>query len=199
MSGRRKAVSADQMLDNEPLLALPPPRVVTGGHKTEHTIDPYQAPPGAVPGKVSNLRETKSPKKKATAADLAAREQARELSRLRGNRYKQYNDLLLDYEGDQCKALATVFGVSLEEARDRFYELHAEVRTGIGSTDIGEVLAQHGLDMSARARNLQRWMYSENPAASLKATDMANEMEGGSGEIGSFEFFLRTAKAQRGT
>lgn len=183
------------------MLMLPAPRVMPSHpHKHEHKLDPYEAPPGAVPATTitpSKSQTTEGPiKRKLTKEDEQKRELARADRRMRGTRYTRYLDELARIGGNQTMALATVYGISIEEAQERRLELQADVRTGIGNTDVGEILQQNDLDMTARANILRKHAYSDNPAASLKAIDLANDLEGDRGETGSFEQFLRLCKAQ---
>lgn len=186
------------MLDaSETHLMLPPPRVTTGGGKHEHEIDPYQTPAGAVPGKTSNVQETRKPlKRRETKEDLAAKEQAKQEMRVRGKRYAQYLELMAQNGGNRVLAVSLVYCVTVEEAAENLDLLLADLRSGRGSTDIAIVLEQHDLDVTARVNMLSKHMYSDVPAASLKAIQMAGEMEGDRGTVGAFEDFLRLAKAQ---
>ena len=193
---RRKPVSENQTLEPN-VLALPAPRVIPS-HKHEHKVDAYQTPPGAVPGKVSNITITQGPPTRAlTKEDEQKRELARADRRMRTVRCRRYMDEMARVGGNQVMALATVFNISIEEAAERQIELHDDVMSGLVHTDVGELLKQHSLDQASRAYILSRHMWSDNPAASLKAADMANEMEGDRGETGSFEQYLRLSKAQQ--
>ncbi len=187
---RRKAVGTEQLLNQEPpLLALPSPRIA---HKHEHEIDPYESPPGAVPVILSE----KPLKRKQTAEDVATRKAARMEARALATRYERYLDLMAQSGGDRDQALASVFNVSIEEAQERRLELHAEVRRGLGSTTLAEILEKNDLSLVARANILRKHAYSDIPAASLKAIDMVQELEGDRSDVGSFEAYLRVVKAQ---
>jgi hypothetical protein len=179
----------------EPILALPPAR-----HKHEHEVDPYQAPAGAVPTitvKPEKLRRSDKALDRAMTGDekrsraLAQRE-AKEL----GERYDTYIDHLGKCAGDQTEALALTFGLSVEEAYLRRFELHADVCRGMGSSSLGNLLEKHDLGLAARVARYRAHVFSPNPAASLKALQEINEMEGSRSDQGSFESFVRLAKAQ---
>ena len=188
---RRKPVGDDQLLNSEVVLALPPVRVP---HKHEREIDAYQAPPGSVASPVENVRVLETWPAKGNAL---ARAEAREEMRMLDARYRAYLQLLVENGLDRIAALARVFDLSIEEARNREYELHLEVRRGIGATEVGKVLEDHDLGLHERAALMRKWAYSDNPAASLKSIDMAQSLEGDGQHIGSFESFLRLAKIQR--
>lgn len=190
---RRVPLGADQEMSNEAVLALPPVRVV---HKHERERDAYETPPGAIPAKVGNVVVESRPGK-ATKENLAERDEVRREMRMLGARYRAYLQLLAASGLDRISALAEVFNVSIEEAREHEYELHIEVRRGIGATEVGKVLEDHDLGIHERAALMRKWAYSENPAASLKSIDMAQSLEGDSAHVGSFESFLRLSKIQR--
>lgn len=196
----RRRANADPPMDESTMLALPPPRVVTHAHKHEHERDPYESPPGAVPARVTNARTTQQAplKRRMTREDLSKREAAREDMRVRSNRYLRYLDLLRANGGDKISALAAIYSVSLEQAHERQYELHLDVRTGMGGTDLAGVLEANDLALTDRVALLRSHAYSDNPAASLKALDMAQDLEGSGGGQGSFESFLRLIKTQKG-
>jgi len=192
---RRKSRGDDQLTNMEqPPLMLPPahPR-----HRHEHDKDPYESPPGAVPGKASNVTTIHAePKRRMSKEDLAARTAARTELRARATRYNDYLDVLAETGGNQITALASVYGVTEEEAKANRMELQADVRSGIGSTELAEVLERNDLSVAARTNLLRKHAYSNNPAASLKAIDMINETEGAGNNFGgSFEQYLRMAKA----
>lgn len=196
---RRKPVGDDQLLNN-PVLALPAPRVTPSHPHKEREHDPYEVLPGAVPdveGKASKLSTTFNgpPKRDLTPEEKKTRELARSDAKLRRARYARYIDLMMALGGNRTMALAQVYGVSIEEAQERSFELHADVLTGIADSDLGTVLEANDLGLAARARVLSKHLYSKNPAASLKAADMIKDIEGDRGDVGSFESFLRVAKA----
>lgn len=193
---RRKPVSNDQLLNNEPPLMLPAPRPA---HKHGHDRDPYETPPGAVPAKVSNLKTQTGPiKRQQTKADELARQEAKSELRIRASRYRSYLDEMIANGGDQLAALAVVYGLDIDEVKARRDELHADVRSGIGGTELAEVLEQHDLGLNTRVALLKKHAFSDIPAASLKAVDMINDLEGDSGSVGTFESYLRLVKAQKG-
>jgi len=187
---RRKAKGDDQLLNPpEAVLALPAPRV---SHRHAHAEDPYESPPGAVVVVSSSV-----PKRPQTPLDATRRTVARKDQQMRGNRYERYLLLMQEYEGDQVKALAEVYGLEPGEVRLRLRELHADVKSGIGSSSLSSILEAQDLSMTARASLLRKHAYSENPAASLKAIQMVGEFEGARSDTGSFEEYLRLARSQK--
>jgi len=192
---RRRPIGDDQLIDVEaPPLMLPSPRPT---HRHEHEVDPYQSPPGAVPVRLRS--ESTSPlKRKMTKADLEARNAARKERAMKAERYARYLEELTDQNGNQEQALAIIFGLQIEEVRLRRLELHAEVRSGLGSTTLADVLERNDLGQVARANLLRKHAYSAIPAASLKALDMVADLDGEHSGLGSFEDFLRLAKSSKG-
>lgn len=187
---RRKPQGDDQLLNPIPPLMLQAPRPHKRG---DHDIDPYESPPGAVPVTLSAV-----PLKRAmTQEDIATRKMARLEAKALATRYEHYLDLMLQSGGDRAQALADVFDLPIEEVRVRLLELHAEVRRGLGSTTLAETLEKSDLSLAARVSLLRKHAYSDIPAASLKALDMVQDLEGNRSDNGSFESFLRVAKAQR--
>jgi hypothetical protein len=131
-----------------------------------------------------------------TGREIAARAEAQLEVKARGERYNRYLDAMIEFAGDQEQALADVYGLTVEEVRPRRLELQADVRNGLGSSDLADVLEQNDLTMRARATLLRKHAYSLNPAASLKAIDMVTELEGERSDVGSFESYLRLIKSQ---
>jgi hypothetical protein len=194
MAGRRKPRGDDQMTSNE-IMALPVPQPVK--HR-EHEVDPYAPAPGAIPGKVTKV-VTEAPMRltrKMTKDDIQTRDEVRREMKMRETRYKKYLDSLITYGGDQERALADIYGISLEEARARRLELQADVRTGFGNTELADQLEANDVALAARINLLRMHAYSANPAASLKSLDMLSELEGQRSDMGTFESFLRIVKMQ---
>jgi hypothetical protein len=118
--------------------------------------------------------------------------------KVRAERHTRYLDALVEFAGDQEQALADVYGLTVEQVRPQRLELLADVRTGIGSTDLGEILERNALDLTARVNLLRRHAYSNTPAASLKALDMIADLDDDRSDHGSFEAYLRMVKSQKG-
>ncbi len=184
---RRKPVGEEHLL--EPRLMLPPARKA---HKHGHDIDPYEAAPGAAP-----VTSSRPIERALTAQDTQNRSVAQAERRERGNRYLRYLDAMVEFNGNQDMALAQVYGLQVEDAAARRIELQADVRTGLGTTDIGEQLERNDLSLTARLALYRRHAYSPVPAASLKALEAVSELEGERADVGSFESYLRTAKQQK--
>jgi hypothetical protein len=192
---RRKSRVPDRPFDEGNALMLPPPQVRSKGHGHDHREDPYETPPGAVVVHPSTIEPIK---RKMSKEDIAQRDEARKVAKMRGNRYNLYLDLLADHDGDQEKALSVIYDLPIEEVRLRRIELQADVRQGIGTSSLAEVLERNDLDLAARANLLRKHAYSNNPAASLKSIDMIQDLEGDRSDVGSFEAYLRLAKSSKG-
>jgi hypothetical protein len=191
---RRKPKGDDQLLNAEtPTLALPVlPRVA---HRHEHEVDPYLSPPGAVALK----SVTHEPiKRQLSALEKRQRKEAQVEQRMRTARCNRYFDALADNNGNEEQALALVYQLPIEEVRANFTFLKDDVRSNTGASTLTQVLERNELALAARVRRLRAWVYSENPAASLKALDMVGELEGTRGDVGSFEDYLRIAKSAKG-
>jgi hypothetical protein len=167
----------------------------TGGHHPhrgdEGRLDAYLALPGAVAGPAHP-----APARRPRAGSRAARELAAQedeaAKMIRVARYDAYLDALVMYAGDSCKALATVFGIELEEAREKYALLLDDVHRGQGESGTGALLARNDLAIEARIKLLRRHAYSEIPAASLKALDMIDNIDGDSGSTGSYDQYVRS-------
>jgi hypothetical protein len=190
MPRRVKPKPEDESLMEGRILMLPPAK----HHKHEHEADPYESLPGAVP----SMQTTTQPlKREPTKGDVAQRKLRQAEQRALALRTNRYLEARADNMGDIDQALSQVFGVSIEEARERRDELHTEAMRGIGATPLGELLEQNDLSLMARVKLYARHAYSPVPAASLKALQEIGEMEGERQDQGSFESFLRLAKNSR--
>lgn len=199
----RRKPRQEPMLNDEPILALPPAR--PAGHPHEHRVDPYQAPPGAVPQTIDvpPPRKQRTTKREPLGRELTPKEKeaqvaAREEARFLGARYNRYLDALIKSGGDQVASLAAVFDVSMEEAYLRRAELHAEARKGMGSSDASEIIERADLGKAARVEILKRLAYSGNAAATINALKLIQEEEGDTRDAGSFEAYLRLCKMAKG-
>ena len=182
-----------QVDDQGPPLMLPAPRVT---HRHERDVDAYASPVGAVPGRTI--------KQEPIHRDLTAEEKAEQtalrksLSR-KGQRYDQWLDALIKHGGVKVKALMEVCDITEEEAYLRQYELEAEIRQGMGTSDIADTLVRNDLTTAAQVNILRGWAYSENAAASIAALKTLHDMTGDTTEKrGSWEQFLRIYKMQKG-
>jgi len=185
---RRKTKIDEPLLDNGPVLALPPGRPIS---RNERPHDAYESAPGAV-------HQTSQPlARPITKAEALERDERREEQTVRATRYLRFLDALHDCEGDESKALAIVYDRTPEAVALNFNELLDDVRAGIGTTSIAKTLQHNDLSQAARIRILRKHAYSLNAAASLKSVQLVGELEGGRGDqTGSFETFLRLAKGQ---
>lgn len=110
------------------------------------------------------------------------------------DRYDTYLRLLRQYNGDPVPALAAVFGITEEEAQENATVLHKELVKG---TDVDrpmdELLTSLDLTQPAVLGVIRRHLYSDHPAASLKAADMIRDMWGDSNVGESIEDLVRMA------
>lgn len=187
---RSENQTANPVLPDEPVLML---GTAHPTHKREHVEDAYKSLPGAVVPRGT----TREPKKNPTPADRVMQQERLAEQHVRADRYARYLDALAENGGDQEGALAEVYGLTVEAVRLQRSDLQEDVRSGIGSSSLAQILERNDLSMAARAHVLRRHVYSESPAASLKALDMVGELDGARGaDMGSFEQFLRLAKGQ---
>jgi hypothetical protein len=135
-------------------------------------------------------------KRKMTKQEIADRTEAQLEQKMRGERYARYLDAMVEHMGDQELALADVYGIKVEDVRVRRLELQADVRQGIGKTQLSDVLERADLNIQSRVSLLRRHAFSNNPAASLKAIDMIQDLEGDRADHGSFESYLRLVKGK---
>lgn len=166
-------------------------------HRREHEVDPYQAPPGAVvvqPKRSSTQHEVID---KPTKEQLAQREQARQDQKVRSERYIVYLETLTSTGGNQDMALAAAYGITVEQAHEHRFELLADVRSGMGGTSLAELLERNDLGMAERISVYRRHVFSDNPAASLKALSELQEMDGQKADRDGFESYLLTIRAER--
>jgi hypothetical protein len=170
---------------------LAPPKPRKGGHE----VDAYETLPGAMPTRAKVRETTEKPlERPLTKEELALRKEAQLEATMRAERYTRYLDALVEFGGDQEQALADVFGMPIDEVRPQRLVLQKEVRTGLAHTTLADELERQDLTQAARMTLLRRHAYSANPAASLKAIDMINDLEGDRADTGTFESFLRLAK-----
>ena len=188
---RRKASNDQQDGQEICILMLPPARTA---HKHEREHDLYETPPGAVPHVISQ----EPLKRKLTAAEKTQQKAIRAEHKMLATRHAAYLDALAEHGGDRVKALSEVMGIPEDAVRPQLLDLLAEVRRGLAVSPLGELLERNGLDLAARVNILRGHAYSDNPAASLKAVDLVNDMQGQTADSGSFESFLRTTKLMKG-
>ena len=176
------------------MLMLPPVR--TAHNKHDREVDAYKTLVGAVPGHVANEKVIRQNpiERDLTEAERAQQLRLRNEAAEKGQRYNAWLDALIEHGGDKIKALAHVYVIEPSEARIRQYELEAHVREGMGASDVGELLDRNNISTAAQARILSNHAYSNNPAASLSAIKIIQEMQGDVTEVGSFESFLRLSK-----
>lgn len=170
---------------------LPMPVPAGTGRPHEHRVDPYRTLPGAVP---APEEPPKKRGKRPTKDELA--EQQREHGRMRLARYDRFLDALAVNGGDEIDALAKVYGVTPQEADARRDELIADVQAGVPTSSIGEDMRRRHLSDAAIARVLAKWVYSDNPAASLNAIKQVREVAEAAPNTGSFEQYARIATSR---
>jgi hypothetical protein len=195
---RKKAKDVEQTLDAPIQIRL----AQRAHHRHEHEIDPYQSPPGSV----KTLRSQPLDRPLA-GSELALRDAARQEQRDASMRYTVYLDMLGHFGGNRVKALAVAYASGVdpdghailmpeEQVIANFPELLADVRKGLVSTSLADMLEEEGLDLRARVSRYRQHVYSDNPAASLKALEAVGELEGNRNDAGSFENYLRLVKQQ---
>ena len=188
---RRKASNDQQDGQEIGILMLPPARTA---HKHEREHDLYETPPGAVPHVVSS----EPIKRKLTPNEKEQQKLLKREHKALAARHERYLYSLAENNGNRELALAEVFNLSVEEVRPQIVDLLAEVRRGLGVSPLGELLEENGLDLRARIALLRQHAYSEIPAASLKAIDLVQELQGQTSDSGSFENYLRLSKLSKG-
>jgi len=89
-----------------------------------------------------------------------------------------YARALVAYEGDVAKALATVFGISREEAELNMVELHERARSSSrANTSVSDMFERHDLTSEVRLAKLREMLFSPTPAVALKAIDMLGDLD----------------------
>lgn len=168
-------------------LAVPQP-------ETRHAGDPYEPAIGAVPHDLKT--STRPLKRKLTPAEEANRTQLENDHKARIELYHAYLDELPACGGDKIKAIARAFRITDTQAMERLDELMAIVAMGRGASPVTKLLERADLDISARIAMLRKHVYSDVPAASLKALDMVEQITGAKANRGSFEDYLLLVKDQ---
>ena len=176
MSRRTPDVAAPDYDPNLEVMHLPVPSPV---RHHERDVDAYAQPPGAYDVPVK--------KKRGRPSKTDPRTIARKEKELRSQRYDIYCEALIDTQGNKIMALVAAYGLPESEVRERYTELLADVRAGVGSSSLAEILERNDLDVAARIRLIRRQAYSTNPAASLKAVDMLAELDSEKSDKTSYE------------
>lgn len=162
-----------------------------GGHH-QRLLDPTAALPGAI--------KHVSSQKPLEPDDLErAKEQLRRAYR---EFLAQYRIELARENADappMVRALATVFGISHEQAALQQYDLHAQMVEASKGISVSELMRRHGLSQEARVAILAHHTYSLDPKVSLVALKVANDMDdaGGASAADSFEAWLDVIADER--
>jgi hypothetical protein len=173
-----------EFIDEPAPLAIPIP------HKEhEHRIDPYRTLPGAIPDAIVPTGKRKRGRPRKDDAEAMVRAEAKR----KLQRYDRYLDALIAMQGDTDAALAVVYGISPMEAQDRHDDLLVDVQAGVPASSMSEMMKRRDLDKAARVTILRKWVFSANPAASLKALDMLGDLEEGQADAGSYEMYVKLA------
>src|SRR5215813_6100872 len=93
------------------------------------------------------------------------------------DRFALYCRELAKSFGDPIPALAIVFDIPIEEAREREVELHREITKAVNAMSNKDLFDMHGVSKAHRVMRLREVFYSDNLAGVLKATDMLEEMD----------------------
>ena len=168
------------------------PRIVIGHHRektaTQTYLDAIQPLPG--PTAKSAPKYVKEQRKGKRKAAITERSEGR-------TKYDRYVRALVASGGEPIAALADAYGITEEEASENAVALHADLIKLGGGESLAEVLKRYDLSREARLAVLRGHLYSPNPAASLKAVDILNDLDVGSGRVGgTFEDFVRLALAR---
>lgn len=160
--------------------------IVPGRKPSKQTLlDPQSALPGAM--------KRVGPKLAATE-----REQAKSDPKHLRQRFSLYCKQLTLHMGDPVPALAMVFEISLDEAQERQAELHHEIMRAVNNMSQKELFEMNGISKSHRTMVLKDMMYSDMPAARLKAVDMLNDMDGSGKSSGeTWESWVALAMGKR--
>lgn len=134
-------------------------------------LDPQAALPGAMKRVGPKPIQTEKQQNKADPKHLR-------------QRFSSYCKELVKSAGDPVPAIAMIYGISEEEAREREIELHSEIMRAVNNMSQKELFEMNGISKAHRTMVLKDMMYSDIPAARLKAVDMLNDMDGSSKSSG---------------
>lgn len=164
-------------------LALPASR--PHRHAEEGKVDAYAALAGAV------ADPHRTPRRGRRAASSTDAEVA-------AARYDAYIDTLVSVDGDTDAALAIVFGIELADAKTRRVELLTLIRAGAATTSTAALLERNDLTLAARIGIYRKHAYSPFAAASLKALDAIENLDGSGPDEGSdYDSYVRSVMSGR--
>lgn len=177
----RKATPQQEL--DEATLAIVPGRKSRG--PKQKLIDPQAPLPGAM------KRVGPRPEPSAKEIKEADPKHLRE-------KFDLYCRLLAEHYGEPVPALAAVFGISLEEAAERQAELHNEITRATSAMTQRDLFSMLNISKEHRTARLKTMMYCDNPAVSLKAMDMLNDMDGNAKSSGdTWEEWIALAIKQK--
>lgn len=152
----------------------------SGGH-VHHgdLIDPLTPLPGGV--RLKPVADQRPPKRKPGEAAAARRV------------YDEYLRALVRHKGDEVNALSEVLALPITEVEDRRLELHEQILEQAGTgRSLHNLLKESDLGKEARIRILRGHAYSDNPAASLKALQLVDELDQTRiADVNSYESYVR--------
>lgn len=163
---RKKSIQ--QEIDDSTLPIVPGRKTKVG---KQTLLDPQAALPGAM------KRVGPKPLQSATQQEKADPKHLRQ-------RFSLYCKQLVEHGGDPVPALAIVFDITVEEARERQVELHQEITKAVNVLSNKELFDMNGISKQHRIMRLREMMYSDHPAVVLKSMDMLNDMDSGNKSSG---------------
>jgi hypothetical protein len=148
------------------------------GHHQE-LIDPLVPLPGGQP--IKYVKEQRPPRRK--PGEASAGKQI----------YRDYLRALSRHGGDEVAAISEVLVMPIAEVEERRLELHEQILEEAGTgRSLQIMLKENDLNKEARVRILRGHVYSENPAASLKALQLVDEIDQTRvADSNSYESYLR--------
>jgi hypothetical protein len=148
------------------------------GHHQE-LIDPLVPLPGGV--LIKHVKEQRPPRRGPGEASAAKRV------------YQEYLRALARHGGNEVNAISEVLSIPIAEVEDRRLELHEQILEEAGTgRSLQNILKEQDLTKEARIRILRGHAYSDNPAASLKALQLVDELDQTRvADVNSYESYLR--------
>lgn len=92
--------------------------------------------------------------------------------------YVAYLQALVRHNGNQIPALAEAYGISEIEAERKQVDLHDRLVRSAKGLSQSELMRRYDLGPEVRTFLLRAHAFSPNPAVSLKAIDMLNDIDG---------------------
>lgn len=97
-----------------------------------------------------------------------------------------------------AKALAEVYGITVQEAGDRMVELHEKIRGAVRTNmNVGDMIERHDVSIEVRIARTREMVFSADDRTAIRAIEMLNDMDATakSKRIGNtWETFVRRAR-----